>query len=213
MSVSTPTEHRSGNRQKHESKNPIQRALIDRFHGQAAALIKRARPRTILDLGCGEGYAISALLDAGVDAEFTGIDLSEGAIDFARERLGDRATLECADARDLAADGRRFDMVMMLEVLEHIPEPAKILPIVERLTRHHVLFSVPWEPFFCGLNLARGKNVRRLGNDPEHVNHWTRAGFTSFVGRRFRVLDTPLVFPWSMVLAERLSAPDPDLRQ
>jgi len=211
--MTNPADHRSGNRKKHESRNPIQRALIDNFHARAAHLIRRARPRSILDLGCGEGFAISAMLDAGVDASFTGIDLSADAIDFARSRLGDRATLEVADARDLAADGRRFDMVMMLEVLEHIPEPQTILPIVERLTRQHVLFSVPWEPFFCGLNLARGKNVRRLGNDPEHVNHWTRTGFVHFVGRRFRVLDTPMAFPWAMVLAERLSVPDSDLRK
>ena len=205
-------EHRSGNRQKHESQNPIQRALIDHFHRAAVEMIARARPRSILDLGCGEGFALQALLDAGVDAELTGIDLSRGAIDFARERLGDRVTLECADARDLAADGRRFDMVMMLEVLEHIPEPRRMLPILERLTRRHVLLSVPWEPFFCGLNLARLKNVRRLGNDPEHVNHWTRQGFIDFVGRRFRVDATPRVFPWSMVLAERLGAPEADPR-
>ena len=40
-----------------------------------------------------------------------------------------------------------------------------------------VVVSVPREPVFCALNLARGKNVTRLGNDPEHINHWGRRGF------------------------------------
>jgi 2-polyprenyl-3-methyl-5-hydroxy-6-metoxy-1,4-benzoquinol methylase len=199
-----------GNKQKHESKNPIQRALIGRFKQRAAELVRRAAPRTILDLGCGEGFMIEALLDAGIDAQFTGIDLSETAIADAKARIGARADLtsrpfrpefEVIDARQLVDDGRTFDMVMMLEVLEHIPDPAQMMPILQKLARQHVLLSVPWEPFFCGLNLLRGKNITRLGNDPEHVNHWTRHGFFRFLRPHFDILGTPGVFPWSMALA------------
>lgn len=194
----------SGNKQKHESKNPIQRALIGRFKARAAELVRQARPRTILDLGCGEGYMIEALLDAGIDAQFTGIDLSATAIADAKARVGARggkANFDVVDARTLVDDGRSFDMVMMLEVLEHIPNPAQMLPILKKLATGHVLLSVPWEPFFCGLNLARGKNITRLGNDPEHVNHWTRQGFFRFIRPHFEVVATPGVFPWSMALA------------
>jgi hypothetical protein len=111
--------------------------------------------------------------------------------------------VERRDARELAADGRSFDLVMMLEVLEHIPEPAQMLPILERLTQRYLLLSVPWEPFFRGLNFLRGKHVRDFGNDPEHVNHWGRRAFLRFVEGRFRVVEVPMVFPWTMVLAER----------
>lgn len=192
-----------GNKQKHQSKNPIQRALIGRFKQRAAELVRQAAPRTILDLGCGEGFMIEALLDAGIDAQFTGIDLSEAAIADARGRIGPRAnaSFEVVDARKLVDDGRTFDMVMMLEVLEHIPNPAQMIPILKKLASRHVLLSVPWEPFFCGLNLARGKNITRLGNDPEHVNHWTRQGFFRFIRPHFSILETPGVFPWSMALA------------
>lgn len=196
----------SGNKQKHESRNPIQRALIARFKREAAALVRRAAPRTILDLGCGEGFMIEALLQAGIDAEFTGIDLSESAIADARARLGARANLQVMDARTLARDGRSFDLVMMLEVLEHIPNPEQMLPILRALlgdspAGRHVLLSVPREPFFCALNFMRGKNLTRLGNDPEHINHWGRAGFHRFVAREFAPLASPGVFPWTMVLA------------
>lgn len=192
---------RSSNQRKHESRNPIQRALIDNFHQKAVEMVRRARPSTILELGCGEGYVLSALADAGIDATLTGIELDDRAARIARERLGDRATIEQRDARDLAADGRRFDLVMMLEVLEHIPNPTQMLPIVDSLTNGWVLLSVPWEPVFRGLNLMRGKNVTRLGNDPDHINHWGRLGFEKFVSTRFDVVTTPQVFPWTMVLA------------
>lgn len=194
-----------GNKQKHESSNPIQRALINRFKGQAIRLVEGIAPATILEVGCGEGYMLDALTRGGTTAALHGVDFSEPAIADARARLGERATLEARDARELADDGRQFDLVMMLEVLEHIPDPAQMLPILERLTRRHLLLSVPWEPMFRGLNMARGKHIGAWGNDPEHVNHWTRRGFFRFVESRFTILAAPIVAPWTMVLAQRRS--------
>lgn len=193
---------RHGNRQKHESANPLQRYLISRFHAQAVRLIRESGARSILEVGCGEGYVLKALVDAGIDAQLYGVDLSPSAISDARRRLPEHVRLEIRDARDLAELGQRFDMVMMLEVLEHITDPAQMFPVLETLTTRYLLLSVPWEPFFRGLNLARGKNVRQWGNDPEHINHWGRGAFRTFVNQRFDVARTPLVFPWTMVLAE-----------
>lgn len=194
-----------GNKQKHESTNPVQRALIGHFKAQATRLVQRIAPQSILEVGCGEGYMLDALSRGGVSAVLHGVDFSEQAIADARTRLGPRAELQARDARELADDGRTFDLVMMLEVLEHIPDPAQMLPILERLTRRHLLLSVPWEPMFRGLNLMRGKHVTAWGNDPEHVNHWGRRSFFRFVEQRFTILEAPLVAPWTMVLAERRS--------
>lgn len=195
-----------GNLQKHESRNPLQRALIHHFHRQALALVQQVAPRTILEVGCGEGYVLDVLSRGGIGAGLTGVDVSAEAIEHARRRLGARAELELRDAHELADTDQRFDLVMMLEVLEHLPRPAAMLRTLERLTRRHVLLSVPWEPMFRGLNLLRGKHLRAWGNDPEHVQHWSRHGFLRFVGQRFRILATPLVAPWTMVLAERRDA-------
>lgn len=192
-----------GNKQKHESKNPIQRALIGRFKGEAVRLCKGIAPGSILEVGCGEGYMLEAIAEGGVMAELHGVDFSEPAIADARARLGPRAKLEARDARELADDGRQFDLVMMLEVLEHIPDPGQMLPILERLTRQHLLLSVPWEPMFRGLNFMRGKHLSAWGNDPEHVNHWGRRGFMRFVEQRFTIVEAPLVAPWTMVLARK----------
>lgn len=192
-----------GNQQKYENRNPVQRLLIGRFLDRVVATARRLAPRTVLEVGCGEGHVLAALADAGLGAELRGVDLSPDAVATATARLGGAARVDLADARTLASDGATFDLVLMLEVLEHIREPRTVLPLLSDLSAAgHVLLSVPWEPWFRGLNLVRGRNVRRLGNDPEHVNHWTRASFTSFVEQRFEVVDRPPVFPWAMVLAQ-----------
>jgi SAM-dependent methyltransferase len=190
-----------GNKQKHESRNPIQRALVGNFKREAVRLARLVAPRSILEVGCGEGYMLEALADADLGVELHGVDISGTAIEDARARLAGRAQLDVVDARDLARDGRQFDMVVMVEVLEHIEQPGEILPILEQLSRKHLLLSVPWEPFFRGLNFLRGKHLGAWGNDPEHVNHWGRRGFLEFIGDRFEIVETPMVFPWTMALA------------
>jgi 2-polyprenyl-3-methyl-5-hydroxy-6-metoxy-1,4-benzoquinol methylase len=191
-----------GNRQKHESRNPAQRLAIANFHRQVCSLVRRASPQDLLDAGCGEGFTLAAIRDAGISTDLYGVDLDRDAIELARIRLGEWASVRVADARALDPRDRQYDLVMMLEVLEHLHEPEAMLDQLAGLSRRYVLLSVPHEPWFRGLNLIRGKNVRRLGNDPEHVQHWRRRRFVRWIGTRFRVLDAPVAFPWTLVLAE-----------
>lgn len=190
-----------GNRQKHESGNPLQRALIGHFHRQLCELVKARNPREILEVGCGEGYVLSALRKAGVSCPLHGIDFSEAAIADAKRRVPD-ATFTVEDARTIAASGRQYDLVLMIEVLEHLPDPQRMLRVLEQLARRHVVLSVPWEPFFRGLNLLRGKHVLALGNDPEHIQHWSRRAFSRFASERFEVRSAPIVFPWTLLAAD-----------
>jgi 2-polyprenyl-3-methyl-5-hydroxy-6-metoxy-1,4-benzoquinol methylase len=191
-----------GNKQKHENGNPLQRALIGNFHRQLCELVRQRNPSEILEIGCGEGYVLSALRQAGVSCPLHGIDFSEAAIADAQRRVPD-ATFTVEDARTIAASGRKYDLVLMIEVLEHLPEPQRMLTVLDQLAKRHVVLSVPWEPFFRGLNLLRGKHVLALGNDPEHIQHWSRSGFNRFASERFDVRAAPLVFPWTLLAADR----------
>jgi SAM-dependent methyltransferase len=191
-----------GNRQKHESKNPIQQALIGHFHSELVKVVRELAPSEILDVGCGEGYTLEALRKGGIRCPMSGIDFSAEAIEQARKRVPD-ATFEVEDALVVAKAGRKFDLVVMTEVLEHIPSPERMLPVLEQIAGRYVVTSVPWEPFFRGLNFLRGKHVFALGNDPEHINHWGRNAFLRFMGERFAIRQAPLVFPWTLVATER----------
>lgn len=193
----------SSNARKHESRNPAMRLVIGHFTRTLVRVARALQPRTVFDVGCGEGYMLAALADAGIAAELSGIDLSATAIDAARDRLGTRARVEVADAHSLVGRGR-FDVVMMLEVLEHLDDPAPMLDVLADLTRGHVVLSVPHEPLFRALNMLRGEHLSRLGNHPEHVQQFSRAGFLRFVQRRFEIVDAPLVPPWTMVVARPL---------
>ena len=190
----------TGNQQKHESSNPLQRRLIERFHDEVLRLLGIAGPSTVLDLGCGEGFVLREVADRGFNADLTGVDRSAPAIASARERVGGRATLLEGDITDFDDNVGPFDTVMMLEVLEHLEDPGAALDLIVGLGPTHVVLSVPREPFFRGLNLLRLKNVRRLGNDPEHVQNWSSRGFERFVSSHFDVVERGAAFPWTLLL-------------
>lgn len=190
-----------GNKQKHENKNPIQQALIGHFHRRLSELVLARQPRDILEVGCGEGYVLAALREAGVRCPMHGIDFSEQAIADAKKRVPD-ATFAVEDARALAQAGRQYDLVLMIEVLEHLPDAQYMLSVLARLSKRHVVVSVPWEPFFRGLNFLRGKHIRAFGNDPEHIQHWGRREFQSLVSQHLEVREAPIVFPWTLLSAD-----------
>lgn len=190
----------SSNLRKHTNPNPVQRLLLDRFHEVAASLLDLVvpAPRRILDAGCGEGFAMRAVL-AATPAEVVGLDGSPGALRMAAALNPGRA-FAAGDLYALPFSDRSFDLVVCMEVLEHLEEPARGLRELCRVSARWLLLSVPDEPLFRGANFLRGKNLRAWGNDPGHVNHWSAASFLRFVGVHAAVTASRTSFPWTIAL-------------
>ena len=98
------------------------------------------------------------------------------------------------------ADGE-FALASAIEVLEHVPDPADTVAEMARVARGgHVLVSVPREPLWRGLNMARGAYLKDLGNTPGHVNHWSKRSFVELLSRHGEVVEARSPFPWTMLL-------------
>jgi hypothetical protein len=69
-----------------------------------------------------------------------------------------------------------------------------------RCARGHLLVSVPREPLWRMLNLARGAYWTSLGNTPGHLNHWSRRSFVELLSRHGEVVEARSPFPWTMLL-------------
>jgi 2-polyprenyl-3-methyl-5-hydroxy-6-metoxy-1,4-benzoquinol methylase len=83
-----------------------------------AQRVQSVAPRSVLDVGCGDGRFLSLVGDAVPRRK--GVDLSEGAIRFARAFVPD-VEFDVANAADL---DETFDVVTAVEVLEHVPDEA-----------------------------------------------------------------------------------------
>jgi SAM-dependent methyltransferase len=186
---------------KYRTGNPVYRALLGRFLRDAGDLVAVAAPGAVLEVGCGPGDLAGRLFppEGSLRRGFVGTDVCAEEIHCASGRYP-HLRFVVADARRLPFEDGRFDLVIACEVLEHLPDPEHALAECARVSRRHVLASVPWEPWWRGLNLLRGAYVRRLGNTPGHLQNFTRSSFRRLLARELDLVAERRPFPWTMVL-------------
>ena len=203
--MSTGTAVPTGNTfDKYGSTNPVVRRLMASFERTVAELFTAASPSSVLDVGCGEGVLTeqwAAQLAGDPAGRVVGIDLDDPKLtaEWAGRRHPNLTFRPMAVEHLDFADGE-FDLVAATEVLEHVTEPERALAEMARVASGHLLVSVPHEPLWRMLNMARGAYLKDLGNTPGHLNHWTRRGFVSLLGRYGEVVETRAPFPWTMLL-------------
>ncbi len=187
---------------KYHTRNPVAHALMQGFLRRFDALVAQAGPvADALEIGCGEGELSMRLAHGGWQVQ--ACDIAEAAVAEARARIG-RAQLTIPVAcRDIVACRGAYapqDLVVCCEVLEHLDDPQAGLDVLAGLSRRYVLVSVPREPLWRVLNLARGRYLAALGNTPGHVQHWSRHGFLAMLRTRLDIVAVASPLPWTMVL-------------
>lgn len=186
---------------KYESTNPIVRHLMRRFHAAFDTCLAATDGETATEVGCGEGYLTERLLQRGLTVG--GCDISPRVIRLAQERLKPwpDVRLEVGDILAMEAESWKADLVVCCEVLEHLPDPDAALEVLAGISNRWLIASVPHEPWWRVLNVARGKYLGALGNTPGHIQHWSQRGFVTLIESRFDVVQVQPVFPWTMLLA------------
>jgi 2-polyprenyl-3-methyl-5-hydroxy-6-metoxy-1,4-benzoquinol methylase len=186
---------------KYGSQNPVVKRLMTGFHSTLDELWAKAAPGSVLDVGCGEGVLTVEWAERLGDGRIVGIDLDDPKLRAEWEkRSRDNLEFRAEEATRLPFEDDEFDLAAAIEVLEHVPEPEATVAEMARVARRQLLVSVPREPLWRGLNMARGAYLRALGNTPGHVNHWSKRTFVSLLSRYGTVEEARSPFPWTMLL-------------
>jgi 2-polyprenyl-3-methyl-5-hydroxy-6-metoxy-1,4-benzoquinol methylase len=187
--------------QKYDSGNPLTRYLVNNFCQAVGDLAAGVAPRKIFEVGCGEGHVTNVLLER-TSAEIDAVDISETILEMARNNVSSpRVSFECKNIYAIDGNRQQADLVVCCEVLEHLEDPQRGLEILADAASPYAILSVPREPLWRILNVARGAYLSDWGNTPGHLQHWSKTGFVDFVSREFEVMETRSVLPWTILIA------------
>ena len=189
-----------GNRyDKHGSRNPVARRLQGGFERGFFELLDLVQPfASLLEVGCGEGHMTSKIAARFPGVRVLGTDFSTTILGVARAAHPGIAFEACSiyDAGRLG----EWDVVVSPEVLEHLEDPARALRAVASIARVALLVTVPREPVWRMLNVARGRYWGRLGNTDGHLQHWSRGSLLRFLAGEVDVIATRTPLPWTQAL-------------
>ena len=202
---------------KYGSKNLVVRKIMRGFfNGIHATLCPPPKKqlsilnecKSILDAGCGEGNVTNYMRNIEKDAVIDAFDISEKVIAEAKNNFSG-INFFTGSMYDIPKEDKTYDLVMSSEVLEHMDNPETALRELMRVSKKYIFISVPREPLWCVLNLARGKYITSWGNTPGHVNHWGKnelIRWINSVSDEWLVVNVNNPLPWTMVLLQRKSS-------
>lgn len=194
-----------------EGNGKIGALLLDNYFKAVKRLFEASdlsmqKSATAIEIGCGEGYSTQRLRE--MMPKTVALEASEYVahqIPFAKKlNPGLKVTQE--SIYELKHKDNTFELVYLLEVLEHLDYPEEGLTELLRVTKPggYLILGVPREPIWRALNMARGTYIKDMGNTPGHLNHWSTRGLVQHVEKHFgevKQLATPL--PWTLVLAQK----------
>ncbi len=187
---------------KYGSKNPIVRRIMRGFNESLSELVVKAKPATIHEIGCGEGFWVLKWQQLGIAAR--GSDFSKQVIELAQANASEQGInkelFEVRSVYDLAPNKDSADLVVCCEVLEHLEHPEEGLRALQSITTNNIILSVPREPIWRLLNMARGKYMADYGNTPGHLQHWSKRGFVALVAKYFMIEEIKTPLPWTILL-------------
>lgn len=187
---------------KYKKANFIEKILLKNFFDTIKSIIPE-NIKSVAEIGCGAGISTEKLRDFFINQQtFFASDLDPELVEMAKEK-NKGVSFGIESIYDLNHTDGEFDLVFCLEVMEHLEEPEKALKEISRVTKEYVIISVPREPLWRILNMARGSYWKDLGNTPGHINHWSKRGISKFISKEFKVLKVCSSTPWTIVLARK----------
>ena len=135
-------------------------------------------PRSVVEVGCGDGVVLAALAARGLGERRHGFEISERAVELAAGRP-EIERVERFDGATLPAADGEYDLGVLSHVLEHVPDPVPLLRETARVARA-VVVEVPLEA-----NRSASRSEAERGREAiGHLHRFSRADVHALARRR-----------------------------
>jgi ubiquinone/menaquinone biosynthesis C-methylase UbiE len=163
--------------------------------------LKKNKPNTILDVGCGPGYTTYEI-KKNINADIICCDLDLIRLIHAKKQFKLETIL--ADIHYLPFKAASFDTVIAMELIEHIPKHEDGLSEIKRVSARNIIITVPNDPLFMLANFLRGNNLKSFGNPPDHVTHFNKKTLKSLLSNYFEKIEiSKNAFFWLIAKMEK----------
>lgn len=207
----TPENEDFAHKYTEEGQGKIGSKLLDGYFRAVHNLLQNSgmidtEERRAIEIGCGEGFSTERLRKMLPESvHMSASEFVAELVPRAQERNPGIIVIQ-ESVYDLTHEDASFDLVFLLEVMEHLDYPEKALEEIRRVLKPGgvLIVGVPREPLWRALNMARGKYLKDFGNTTGHLNHWSSRSLIRFVEKNFgpvEHLQRPL--PWTIALARK----------
>ncbi|NQU82925.1 MAG: class I SAM-dependent methyltransferase [Parcubacteria group bacterium] len=187
---------------KYSQANFLTQKLIDGFYNKVSKLVSNLEANKVLEVGCGHGFSTAYLKHFFSGKHFEASELLQSSVNKA-QKMHPEIKIYQESIYDLKRKESCFDLILALEVLEHLEDPKLALRQMHRVSSRYCLVSVPREPLWRIFNMCRLKYVRSAGNTPGHLNHWSKKDFIRFADDYFSIEEIALPLPWMIFLMKK----------
>jgi hypothetical protein len=154
---------------------------------QVSKLLARNRkyPTSIVEVGCGAGGILSALYDKSPHVQYAGYEIAPDAALFWGKHSGKRISFVIDDF--LLANTPHFEALLLLDVLEHIPDPFAFLRAL-RDRADYFVFHLPLD--LSAANVLRERPLLAVRASVGHIHYFTKGLALSLIQEcGFEILD------------------------
>lgn len=187
---------------KYNTGNFISKYLVNTFYSDISKIVDNLTFNSVIDIGCGEGHLLKSMEKKLLQKKCYAIDYDPNEIADAQKNLP-FCDVKTGSVYELDFKDSSIDLVICTEVFEHLEYPEKAIEEVFRVCKTYVILSVPREPIWRAMNMARGAYLSDMGNTPGHLNHWSSKSFSDFVSQKFQIVEIRKPLPWTIICAKK----------
>jgi len=156
---------------------------IKNWYGNSIKFVNSFNNISVLDLGCGLGFFLSAL---NSNIKKYGIEYSSFAIKYIKSNFPEILTLNSQNIEDTKKFDTKFDIIMCYHVIEHLQEPQKLINTIKNNLKKdgYLIIGTPLIDTF--ISNFFGKNYRLYSKS--HINLFNLKSLNMLLGDDFKII-------------------------
>lgn len=127
------------------------------------------KPKTIVEVGCGAGGILAMLHDALPKVQCSGYEIAPDASKFWKKHISRDISFVVGDF--LKAETTHFDVLLLLDVIEHVPNPFEFLSALKGRADYFI-FHIPLD--LSAISVAREKPLLKVRRKVGHIHYFTK---------------------------------------